>query len=321
MNNKDIYHKIYDENGNLDSMDHYVHAIKTHEYIYLPRSTGFYYSKVGKEKFDSLMGKEFRLTDKSGKTTTVTMSPSGVMAGAHLRGLYSVVDLLKEASLQDGYYRVTLQTQHYDEIDTPITKYLTLGGGFQLPVEATLSSTPSPALVPNSNSTSGLDWLDGVETIPGHQIPEGYRALKLPNKVGNIQFVVLSEWNAYFVDDQGAVKGAMIKRRDGEDEGAFRKRVHDQLVSTTATPAPASGSVSSLAQRIWDTLSETEFTVRVLPNGDILKASRYNAYLFSAGTSVEDVEKLQDDKLKAKKENMTGVGDLDKFLKSQVDRQ
>ena len=64
MNNKDIYHKIYDENGNLDSMDHYVHAIKTHEYIYLPRSTGFYYSKVGKEKYKDRHSYGFVATEK-----------------------------------------------------------------------------------------------------------------------------------------------------------------------------------------------------------------------------------------------------------------
>ncbi len=64
MNNKDIYYKIYDENGNLDSMDHYVHAIKTHEYIYLPRSTGFYYSKVGKEKYKDRHSYGFVATEK-----------------------------------------------------------------------------------------------------------------------------------------------------------------------------------------------------------------------------------------------------------------
>ena len=61
---KDVYHKIYDENGNLDSMDHYVHAIKTHEYIYLPRSTGFYYSKVGKEKYKDRHSYGFVATEK-----------------------------------------------------------------------------------------------------------------------------------------------------------------------------------------------------------------------------------------------------------------
>ena len=64
VSNKDIYHKIYDENGNLDSMDHYVHAIKTHEYIYLPRSTGFYYSKVGKEKYKDRYSYGFVATEK-----------------------------------------------------------------------------------------------------------------------------------------------------------------------------------------------------------------------------------------------------------------
>ena len=64
MNNKDIYHKIYDENGHLDSMDHYVHAIKTHEYIYLPRSTGFYYSKVGEEKYNDKHSYGFVATEK-----------------------------------------------------------------------------------------------------------------------------------------------------------------------------------------------------------------------------------------------------------------
>ena len=61
---KDVYHKIYDEQGNLDSMDHYVHAIKTHEYIYLPRSTGFYYSKVGKEKYKDRHSYGFVATEK-----------------------------------------------------------------------------------------------------------------------------------------------------------------------------------------------------------------------------------------------------------------
>ena len=129
---------------------------------------------VGKEKFDSLMGKEFRLTDKLGKTTTVTMSPSGVMAGAHLRGLYSVVDLLEKASLQDGYYRFTLQTQHYDEIDTPITKYLTLGGGFQLPVEATLSSTSRPTPAPTTKTLA-------AGTVPAAVIIIGIAFSKVEN--------------------------------------------------------------------------------------------------------------------------------------------
>ena len=36
MNNKDIYHKIYDEYGNLDSMIHYVYGIKATRYLYIP---------------------------------------------------------------------------------------------------------------------------------------------------------------------------------------------------------------------------------------------------------------------------------------------
>ena len=48
MNNKDIYHKIYDENGNLDSMVHYAHGIKTIRYLYIPP-----YGFVGiKKRFD-----------------------------------------------------------------------------------------------------------------------------------------------------------------------------------------------------------------------------------------------------------------------------
>ena len=35
MNNKDIYHKIYDENGNLDSMIHYAYGIKATRYLYI----------------------------------------------------------------------------------------------------------------------------------------------------------------------------------------------------------------------------------------------------------------------------------------------
>ena len=69
MNNKDVYHKIYDEDGNLDSMDHYVHAIKTHKYIYLPRSTGFYYSKVGKEKYKDRHSYGFVATEKRSDET------------------------------------------------------------------------------------------------------------------------------------------------------------------------------------------------------------------------------------------------------------
>jgi len=34
-NNKDIYHKIYDENGNLDSMIHYAYGIKATRYLYI----------------------------------------------------------------------------------------------------------------------------------------------------------------------------------------------------------------------------------------------------------------------------------------------
>ena len=45
MNNKDIYHKIYDENGNLESMIHYKHGIKTTRYLYIPP-----YGFVGIEK-------------------------------------------------------------------------------------------------------------------------------------------------------------------------------------------------------------------------------------------------------------------------------
>jgi hypothetical protein len=35
VNNKDIYHKIYDENGNLDSMIHYAYGIKATRYLYI----------------------------------------------------------------------------------------------------------------------------------------------------------------------------------------------------------------------------------------------------------------------------------------------
>ena len=75
MNNKDIYHKIYDENGNIDSMDHYVHAIKTHEYIYLPRSIGFYYSKVGKEKYKDRHSYGFVATEKRSDETHDLIKP------------------------------------------------------------------------------------------------------------------------------------------------------------------------------------------------------------------------------------------------------
>ena len=43
--NKDIYHKIYDENENLDSMIHYEYGIKTTRYLYIPP-----YGFVGIEK-------------------------------------------------------------------------------------------------------------------------------------------------------------------------------------------------------------------------------------------------------------------------------
>ena len=36
MNNKDIYNKIYDEQGNLDSMIHYADGIKATRQLYLP---------------------------------------------------------------------------------------------------------------------------------------------------------------------------------------------------------------------------------------------------------------------------------------------
>ena len=45
MNNKDVYHKIYDENGNLDSMIHYAYGIKANRYLYIPP-----YGFVGIEK-------------------------------------------------------------------------------------------------------------------------------------------------------------------------------------------------------------------------------------------------------------------------------
>ena len=64
MNNKDIYHKIYDENGHLDSMDHYVHGIKTHQYIYLPRSAAFYYSTVDEETWTDKHSYGFVATEK-----------------------------------------------------------------------------------------------------------------------------------------------------------------------------------------------------------------------------------------------------------------
>ena len=43
--NKDVYHKIYDENENLDSMIHYAYGIKTNRYLYIPP-----YGFVGIEK-------------------------------------------------------------------------------------------------------------------------------------------------------------------------------------------------------------------------------------------------------------------------------
>ena len=43
--NKDVYHKIYDENENLDSMIHYEYGIKTTRYLYIPP-----YGFVGIEK-------------------------------------------------------------------------------------------------------------------------------------------------------------------------------------------------------------------------------------------------------------------------------
>ena len=33
---KEIYHKIYDEHGNLDSMIHYEYGIKATRYLYIP---------------------------------------------------------------------------------------------------------------------------------------------------------------------------------------------------------------------------------------------------------------------------------------------
>ena len=42
---KEIYHKIYDENGNLDSMIHYEYGIKATRYLYIPP-----YGFVGIEK-------------------------------------------------------------------------------------------------------------------------------------------------------------------------------------------------------------------------------------------------------------------------------
>jgi len=43
--NKDVYHKIYDENENLDSMIHYEYGIKATRYLYIPP-----YGFVGIEK-------------------------------------------------------------------------------------------------------------------------------------------------------------------------------------------------------------------------------------------------------------------------------
>ena len=45
MVKKDIYHKIYDENENLDSMIHYEYGIKATRYLYIPP-----YGFVGIEK-------------------------------------------------------------------------------------------------------------------------------------------------------------------------------------------------------------------------------------------------------------------------------
>lgn len=126
---------------------------------------------------DEFLGETRTYTDKNSQTQTLTISMSGILAGAHLRGTTNVVDYLVDGTVTE------------DENGTPITQYINEYGGYDTPFgtnnsDALLGTSYNDVLIgfggnDNLTGSTGADAFrfnspnEGIDTITDFNPTQG----------------------------------------------------------------------------------------------------------------------------------------------------
>ncbi|MDJ0572363.1 MAG: calcium-binding protein [Pleurocapsa sp. MO_192.B19] len=126
---------------------------------------------------DEFLGETRTYIDENNQTETLTISMSGILAGAHLRGTTSIVDYLVEGTVTE------------DENETPITQYINNYGGYETPFgtnnsDVLLGTDYNDVLVGfgNNDTLTGFIGADrfrfnspdeGIDTIIDFNVTEG----------------------------------------------------------------------------------------------------------------------------------------------------
>ncbi|MDJ0742637.1 MAG: hypothetical protein QNJ32_04645 [Xenococcaceae cyanobacterium MO_167.B27] len=102
---------------------------------------------------DDFIGNTITFND-GGTEKSVTITPFGILAGAHLRGPYGLANLLLNGSVS------------YDEYGTSILRYVDEYAGYDVPVEITGGAVVNPPIEPPVNPTEPVDPVAPDPVIP-----------------------------------------------------------------------------------------------------------------------------------------------------------
>ena len=102
---------------------------------------------------DDFIGNTITFND-GGTEKSVTITPFGILAGAHLRGPYGLANLLLNGSVS------------YDEYGTSILRYVDEYAGYDVPVQITGGAVVNPPIEPPVNPTEPVDPVAPDPVIP-----------------------------------------------------------------------------------------------------------------------------------------------------------